>query len=556
MRSPQLPTEARGHGPGPRPGRGELLLLVAALALHVLAGAWHVALPGPQYDECLFVNAALGGVDDNFVAMRVFGVPVLVMPYIGALKAWLHAPVFALFGVTPLTLRLPMILVSAARVGLCWALLRRLAGPRPAAVGLVLLALDPSWTFAVRTDWGPTAIMGLCAALALVLYQRWLDSGRWTWLALLWLTLFAGMFDKLQFLWFVVALAVAVVVVHGRVLWTRARSGGAAFWGPTLPALLLLAAVVVRRVLPLMRDTPALGGMPEGMDRLRMLWRILVETLDGRSVQDFVFVNRAPVSSGAQWLLAVAPLLLLAAWLEQRFRRRQPAGASPEGAVLLRWSALLLLLALGQAVLAMATRQVGGAHHFQLVWPLPLLAAILAAAALLTLRTTRGLVLVRPGLRGRSFLGLLLLVGAAGLLVGEARTLLAYHAGLTTPGSIRPRLSPAIYELADRVEAEGCDLVVSTDWGLHTQLFALAPADRRRRYADAWVLFKEQDIDARYGEGLLTGRTAFVLHADPYEEQAPARSRALAWLRERHPGGRVLRVPEADPLYEVWVVEP
>ena len=71
-------------------------LWVATLALTaVVIGCWNLAMPGLQYDETLFCNAALGGPTDAFVCQRVYGVPILLMPYLGALKAWIYAPIFA-----------------------------------------------------------------------------------------------------------------------------------------------------------------------------------------------------------------------------------------------------------------------------------------------------------------------------------------------------------------------------------------------------------------------------------------------------------------------------
>src|SRR5690606_14881322 len=72
--------------------RWALVAGFAGAALH------RISRPGPLYDEILFVNAALGGIDGSFVHSTVLGVPFMLMSYVGALKAWLHAPVFALFG--------------------------------------------------------------------------------------------------------------------------------------------------------------------------------------------------------------------------------------------------------------------------------------------------------------------------------------------------------------------------------------------------------------------------------------------------------------------------
>src|SRR6185436_13564341 len=74
---------------------GPQLVVAAALAFLCWCTLSAIERPGVEYDEVLFVNAALGGhwANGGFVARRLFGVPTMVMPYSGALKSWLYAPI-------------------------------------------------------------------------------------------------------------------------------------------------------------------------------------------------------------------------------------------------------------------------------------------------------------------------------------------------------------------------------------------------------------------------------------------------------------------------------
>src|SRR5215469_10385272 len=67
---------------------------IAAACLFVLLATYRIRFPGLYYDEVIFVNAAQGGPSDNFV-INLGSVPLFVMPYLGALKAWLYAPIFS-----------------------------------------------------------------------------------------------------------------------------------------------------------------------------------------------------------------------------------------------------------------------------------------------------------------------------------------------------------------------------------------------------------------------------------------------------------------------------
>ncbi len=89
------------------------LLTLFCLGIFVFISTFNIQTPGLYYDEALFVNAASGGVTDLFVYKRFAGIPTMLMPYIGALKSWLYFPIFTLFGIDIVTIRLPAILLGA-----------------------------------------------------------------------------------------------------------------------------------------------------------------------------------------------------------------------------------------------------------------------------------------------------------------------------------------------------------------------------------------------------------------------------------------------------------
>ncbi|MFZ2087670.1 MAG: hypothetical protein WAU47_03765, partial [Desulfobaccales bacterium] len=68
--------------------------------------------PGVQYDEILFGNAAVGMVDNSFVVFKIGNFPIMLMSYMGALKAYLFYPIFKIFGVSVYSIRIPMIIIG------------------------------------------------------------------------------------------------------------------------------------------------------------------------------------------------------------------------------------------------------------------------------------------------------------------------------------------------------------------------------------------------------------------------------------------------------------
>jgi hypothetical protein len=60
-------------------------LAIAAACVFVLLASYRIDLPGLYMDEVDFVNAARGGSDNTMIYMRLGSVPLLIMPYLGAI---------------------------------------------------------------------------------------------------------------------------------------------------------------------------------------------------------------------------------------------------------------------------------------------------------------------------------------------------------------------------------------------------------------------------------------------------------------------------------------
>ena len=78
----------------------------------LLAGLSFLSNIGVENDETIFAMAFLkptGGV-----SMRIghSHIPLMIMSYIGTLKAWLYLPILRMFGTGMLPLRLPMLLAG------------------------------------------------------------------------------------------------------------------------------------------------------------------------------------------------------------------------------------------------------------------------------------------------------------------------------------------------------------------------------------------------------------------------------------------------------------
>ena len=164
MTAPACPTAA-AHDWLPR-----LILFAAGAYFVVMAGRW-IASPGLQYDEVLFVNAATGEPTNGPVRRQadLSGFRSMLMGYIGALKAYLYYPVFQVFGVSPETVRWPVILASLATLAFTYLVARFTFDRLVSALVVLVMSVDPTFMYLTKLDYGPVAFMMVLKVSALVL---------------------------------------------------------------------------------------------------------------------------------------------------------------------------------------------------------------------------------------------------------------------------------------------------------------------------------------------------------------------------------------------------
>ena len=190
------------------------VVAVAAACVFVFLAAYRIELPGPYYDELHFVNAALGGPDNTFIHMRLGPLPVLHSPYMGALKAWGYTPIFRLFGVSALTIRLPAILLAALTLLIFYRAMRDSVGGPWAAIAVSIMAVDPANLFPSRLDWGPTVLTHFFQAAILALWLSYRDKPKPWKITLICICGGLGFFDRFNFVWLLSAFAIGICLCY------------------------------------------------------------------------------------------------------------------------------------------------------------------------------------------------------------------------------------------------------------------------------------------------------------------------------------------------------
>jgi hypothetical protein len=434
-------------------------------------------MPGLYYDECIFVNAAIGGTSGAFIHKVVLGVPVMIMSYIGALKSFLYYPVFYYFGVSPITIRLPIIIFSSATIVFSFLLGNRLFGRFGALLLAGLLATDPAFVYNIRLDFGPVALMLLFKMAGLYFFFEYLATRRTRFVCLLALSLLLGFYDKLNFIWFIVAFFMSAALVYGRELY-------AVFLGnrKALSSLLILFLVCMTigffaLVLPALSNP---SGMPQQSisDKILYISNIFYSTMGGSWPFTAVFDrDNIPRTFAIYLVFSVAAALLSSLWF--RFGRTIKEEGRPEDKVI--WFFLLLFVIVFLEILC--TKQAGGPHHLMMLYPLHYLILFAGLRFLWTFLPERFASL------GVSGCLLMYVVVIAGQLYADN----IYISAFRDKRQFTPAWDPAIYRLSDFLEKSGADSVVCADWGLQTQLFSLAQTANRNKYEEGSGVLKRVD---------------------------------------------------------------
>jgi len=487
-------------------------VLAFALAVFLLAAGWRLSLPGLQYDECLAAAPAVNfvrGVENTEPmhirpsVIRPFGhpLPVMVLPYIGPVKTLAHAPFFALFGISTVTVRLLPLVAGLLSLVLSWWICRRLWGRWVAHLAVLLVALDPSWIYFLTRDVGPAALAVLAKLTAVALGIRWWrDGGLWS-LAGTAFVLGLGISHKADFLWLVAALGIPLVVLAPRELAARLRGrnlavGGGAFLAGSAPVVAFNVATGGHTFGPflerLLISEPGrfLGGF---LGHFATRAEQVSELLNGDAVHRLFFA--APPPASWSWvvpaLVAVSGVGLLVLVLG-RFVSRSPVAGSALSSSRSTLALLLHVVVFLVASCFSPTRL--EPHHLLALYP-----ACHVVLALGLVESRRALSRHGRWRRGR-WRTAVTVVGVTVVLAANLTSVFAIDRGLRRTGGVG-YWSDAIDRLAEDLR-ERREPVTVMDWGFTNNLLVLTRGELRLEpaYRAVWRGELAPEPFARYVE--------------------------------------------------------
>ncbi|MFO1316140.1 MAG: hypothetical protein U1F58_11110 [Burkholderiales bacterium] len=364
---------------------GRAWLPFAAVALvYALVATHRMALPGIFADAInpdYLVARILNPHPERTMVWVLFGnsllgdrAPVLISLYHGSQQYWLGLPLYALFGTTVTGVRLTHATFALGVLVALHALLLR-TGVRPwlaAAVG-VALALDPSFSYAFRTQAYITVAPAAWLLLGLVSLLRAAEANaanpeRWLFAS----GALCGLAAVGYFVWAFVLPPVALAALRwmrgvplARPAWAS-WFGGLATGGAAYPIGVLLVvrkAGSLAELLDFVRGQQATIGAfrsTQPLDaRLAHAWRMVEATVGSAWHQAMMFAGEMTPVPGAGWKVALVAGLPYVLWIVAEARRR---ASSPQR--------LLVALPVSFGAVSLLFGDRLGGHHFVTLVPL------------------------------------------------------------------------------------------------------------------------------------------------------------------------------------------
>jgi len=191
------------------------IFFILTLAIFCFLFLWHLESPGLNYDELLWTNPILpNGDGQTFITYSFQGIPIMLMPYIGALKTYLFLPVSKIFGFTVSSIRGFALIEAISILILVYVFTLRNISKRVAIVAVGLLAINTTFLYQTKTDYGPVNLMFILQMFLLFFIINFTKTQKSSSLVGIVAVSLLGFFDKFNFLWIIFSSIMASLLIY------------------------------------------------------------------------------------------------------------------------------------------------------------------------------------------------------------------------------------------------------------------------------------------------------------------------------------------------------
>ncbi|HQV69650.1 MAG TPA: glycosyltransferase family 39 protein [Thermoflexales bacterium] len=538
--------------------------------LFIIASSHNIALPGLQYDELLFVKGSLFWQGNWNFQSKIGSIPVMIMPYIGALKAFLYTPLFLVFGVNAETIRLPAILISAGSILVGAAVVNTFSKSRwPAILMALLMSTDFTYIILSKADYGPIVLMIFFKLLALLMLFKLIITRKLRYVILILVFFTLGLYDKLNFIWIVLAYTLASIVIFPSILlniWRTEKLKTTALIAVFIAIILFFG---VHLSLPLYSSSAAKIAI---RDQINHAIDIYINTLSGVSLLPMLIAKSPDISypqmlmtSGWKWPLYAIPALFacalaLTAIHISSYKTHSVADSTSGPVTPLRAFGFIAIVFLAISLQIILTREAGGPHHIMALWPFHHMLVVILFAWLAEFAKVN-----TNGVKKNFFRVLTGLAFAVISLIGAWQGNISVNAlhAIDTATRFTPIWTSAIYSLVEYVEprASTVEAIYTADWGMGTQIFSLAPESRSKIFDDVWPIFLSKNIienetgQNTYQKFFKEKKGLLLLHTQESEILPKSHANTLAFIQANLPSAVLVKTitdGSGSPVFEVY----
>lgn len=425
---------------------------LAIIITYLVIATWNIQVAGFHYDEILFINVALGGKLDGFIAWQFKGITLFLMAYIGSLKAYIYLPILALFGVSYESIRIPMIILAlVATLGLALVLYKKL-GKRITFFYLFFTLLNPAFIFQSRFDIGPSVIEFTIIQMLLTLLLYFRETKKSFILLAFPILLGLGTFNKLNFIWVVNSFVFIFIIFYWKEFITYFKNKD--IINPVILVILLLALYAGFLLITIKFQVSGGFSLSAILGTVSLKFQNLITTISGTGFIRFHFIDIPFLVDVFLVILLCIPFLYFFVDFSKIFTytyfvKKVKAQCIEFSEVPSLKIILVLFLVLIFAQILVTKQAIATWHPAQLLAIWNLLIAIVVSEYI----TKKKLLLAGVGLIGIFWLGI------------------SFY---TFRGFDNPKLlvwTPKINELSSYTKSQNADIRV-LDWGIYNQLIA------------------------------------------------------------------------------------
>ena len=457
--------------------RVEIALLALICSLFFILASYNIELPGLYYDEALDVVPTMQLVTGQHVeehrSIEILGhrLPIMVSEYVGPVSTYLTLPFFLLFGVSVSSLRLTTIVFAVGTIVFAFYFLKPFFSRQVAFLAALLLAVNPAFIMWSRQGNHVSSLMSFMATGSLYCFYRWYKKRKDFYLYVGSFLLGLGLCQKIIFLWFIMALGLAVFTqtsnLKGMVsfrTWIRDRTRKVIGFGIKRLGLSLLAFCVgLSMMLWYNLTTPGTIRMilsnlvvtSKGTNNLAFLTNFLKRVEDFRRVLSgdlFSYTGGSYANKFYVPLFMVAFLFCLVVSL------------LPINNINKKKRRFVLVLFITLFIFSCFT--IGGLSPYHLLILLPLPQAIISLFVCDAGVLLRGVV---SSDRIRRILTIVPLTVALVIVILDLGVVKSYHGAMNETGGVG-MFSDAIYDLADYLEDSDITTPLAVDWGFRKNI--------------------------------------------------------------------------------------